>query len=80
VAQVQLARMVVHDAQHEHQLQIGHRHVGRGAEEGPAGGDGAGDHAGALLRHSSIAPVTLAEPRSDTPKVSVWLGTRQVCT
>ena len=33
-----------------------------------------------LFFHSSIAPVTLAEPRSDTPKVSVWLGTRQVCT
>ncbi|MEI2716987.1 MAG: hypothetical protein V9E98_08330 [Candidatus Nanopelagicales bacterium] len=30
--------------------------------------------------HSSIAPVSRAEPRSDTPKVSVWLGTRQVCT
>ena len=23
---------------------------------------------------------TLAAPRSDAPKVSVWLGTRQVCT
>jgi hypothetical protein len=33
-----------------------------------------------LFFHSSMAPVTLAEPRSDTPKVSVWLGTRQVCT
>ena len=31
-------------------------------------------------RHSSMAAATLAAPRSDAPKVSVWLGTRQVCT
>ena len=48
MARVQLARMVVHDGEHEHQLQIGRRRVGRGAHEGARGGERAGDHAGAL--------------------------------
>ena len=48
MARVQLARMVVHDGEHEHQLQIGRRRVGCGAHEGARGGERAGDHAGAL--------------------------------
>ena len=48
MARVQLARVVVHDGEHEHQLQIGHQHIGRGAHEGPRRGERRGDPARAL--------------------------------
>ena len=44
MADMQLARMVVHQRQHKHQLQIGNGDVRVGFKKGTGRGNGAGDH------------------------------------
>ncbi len=46
---MQLARMVVDERHDKHQLQVRRRKIGRGTDESPGRGDGAGDHAATAI-------------------------------